>query len=97
MIIRIVRMHFTEAGLGEFLGIFEENMRAIRGMPGCSHLELLRDIDDPLTFTTVSHWDDLKYLNAYRQSDLFGKVWGRVKTLFSQRSTAFSVEKYIEL
>jgi quinol monooxygenase YgiN len=90
-------MHFTEAGLDEFLVIFEKNMRAIRSMPGCCHLELMRDVDDPLAFTTVSHWADPKSLNAYRQSDLFGKVWGRVKTLFSQRSTAFSVEKYLEL
>jgi heme-degrading monooxygenase HmoA len=66
-------------------------------MKGCRHLELLKDIDDPLTYTTLSHWDDTESLEAYRKSELFGKVWGSVKSLFSERSQAFSVEKYIEL
>ena len=97
MVIRIVRMHFTEAGVEEFLQIFRDNMQAIRGFDGCGHLELLKDIDDPLTFTTLSHWRDSGCLDNYRKSELFGRVWGSVKTLFSERSQAFSVEKYIEL
>ena len=97
MLIRIVRMHFTEAGVEEFLDIFRKNMHAIRSFPGCTHLELLVDGDDPLTYTTLSYWDDAGSLEAYRKSQLFGSVWGSVKTLFSERSQAFSVKKYIEL
>ena len=97
MLIRIVRMHFTEAGVGEFLQIFEKNMNAIRSVKGCSHLQLLKDVDDPLTFTTLSYWDDSQSLDNYRKSELFGSVWGSVKTLFAERSQAFSLEKYIEL
>jgi heme-degrading monooxygenase HmoA len=97
MLIRIVRMHFTEAGVGEFLEIFEKNMKAIRNVDGCSHLQLLKDVDDPLTYTTLSYWDDSKSLDNYRKSELFGIVWGSVKTLFAERSQAFSLEKYIEL
>lgn len=97
MLIRIVRMHFTEAGVGEFLQIFEKNMKAIRSVKGCSHLQLLKDVDDPLTFTTLSYWDDSQSLDNYRKSELFGSVWGSVKTLFAERSQAFSLEKYIEL
>ncbi|HMP99838.1 MAG TPA: antibiotic biosynthesis monooxygenase [Cyclobacteriaceae bacterium] len=97
MLIRIVKMHFTEAGVEEFLQIFKENQQAIRNFPGCSHLELLKDADDPSSFTTLSYWEHSDHLEAYRKSELFGKVWGQVKTLFSQRSIAFSLEKYIEV
>lgn len=97
MIIRIVRMHFTDAGVEEFLEIFNASKTAIRNFPGCSHLQLLKDSDDPNTYTTLSYWDSPLSLENYRKSDLFGSVWGRVKTLFAERSQAFSLEKFIEL
>jgi quinol monooxygenase YgiN len=90
-IIRIVRMHFTEAGVEEFLSIFEQNREKIRSFPGCTHLDLLRDADEPNTFVTLSHWDSQDNLDAYRRSELFASVWGRVKTLMSERTQAFSV------
>lgn len=97
MIIRIVRMHFTEAGVDEFLEIFHANKQSIRNFPGCTHLQLLKDYNDPQCFTTLSHWENPVDLEKYRQSELFGSVWGRVKGLFSERSQAFSLEKFIEL
>ncbi|MBL7833303.1 MAG: antibiotic biosynthesis monooxygenase [Cyclobacteriaceae bacterium] len=97
MITRIVRMHFTQAGVEEFLQIFEANKLAIRNFPGCTHLQLLKDADDPLVYTTLSHWNREADLEAYRKSPLFGSVWGRVKTLFSERTQAFSLVKFIEL
>ena len=90
-------MHFTEAGVDEFLAIFEANKVAIQNFEGCTHLELLKDMEDPFTYTTLSYWDGPQYLEKYRQSELFAKVWGRVKTLFSERTQAFSLEKFIEL
>ena len=97
MLIRIVRMHFTEKGVEEFLEIFNKHKLAIRNFPGCSHLQLLKDADDPLCYSTMSHWDEPSSLENYRQSELFEKVWGRVKTLFSGRSQAFSLEGFIEV
>jgi heme oxygenase (mycobilin-producing) len=97
MIIRIVRMHFTEAGVEEFLEIFNANKIAIRNFPGCTHLELLKDAEDAFTYTTLSHWQDEKSLESYRKSELFSAVWGRVKTLFAERTQAFSLKKFIEL
>lgn len=90
-------MHFTEAGVEEFLEIFNANKEAIRNFEGCSHLQLLRDQDDPTVYTTLSHWESGENLENYRKSELFGKVWGRVKSLLSERTIAFSLEKYIEL
>ena len=90
-------MHFTEAGVAEFLEIFNKNKVAIRNFPGCTHLQLLRDTNDETVFTTLSHWADEASLDAYRKSELFGSVWGRVKTLFAERTQAFSLKKFIEL
>jgi len=97
MVIRIVRMHFTEAGVDEFLEIFNANKTAIRNFAGCTHLELLKDADSEFVFTTLSHWQDERSLENYRKSELFSSVWGRVKTLFAERTQAFSLVKFIEL
>ncbi|MGC4021205.1 MAG: antibiotic biosynthesis monooxygenase family protein [Cyclobacteriaceae bacterium] len=97
MIIRIVRMHFTEAGVDEFLQIFDKHKEAIRHFPGCSHLQLLKDANDETIYTTLSHWDKVDSLENYRKSELFGQVWGRVKTLFSERTLAFTLERFIEV
>lgn len=90
-------MHFTEAGVQEFLEIFNANKIAIRNFPGCTHLELLKDAEDDTVYTTLSHWQDEPSLENYRKSELFASVWGRVKTLFSERTQAFSLRKFIEL
>ena len=90
-------MHFTEAGVQEFLEIFNTNKIAIRNFPGCSHLELLKDAEDDSVYTTLSHWKDEQSLENYRKSELFASVWGRVKTLFAERTQAFSLVKFIEL
>ncbi|MBX2963800.1 MAG: antibiotic biosynthesis monooxygenase [Cyclobacteriaceae bacterium] len=97
MLIRIVRMHFTEAGVDEFLQIFDIHKEAIRNFEGCNHLQLLKDLKDSNTYTTLSYWKDEESLNRYRKSELFSNVWGRVKTLFAERSQAFSLQKFIEL
>jgi len=90
-------MHFTEAGVDEFLQIFNKHKEAIRNFPGCSHLQLLKDAEDETIYTTLSHWDKEESLENYRKSELFGQVWGRVKTLFAERTQAFSLKKFIEV
>jgi heme-degrading monooxygenase HmoA len=97
LIIRVVKMHFTDAGVAEFLEIFNQNKVAIRNFPGCSHLELLKEAGDDTVFATLSHWDNELSLENYRKSELFASVWGRVKTLFAKPTQAFSFEKIIEL
>ena len=91
MIVRIVRMHFTASGVGRFLSIFRANEEAIRNFPGCRYLELLKDVDNDLNYTTLSHWKDDDSLEAYRKSDLFASVWPGVKPLFRERPQAFSL------
>ncbi|HEY4655327.1 MAG TPA: antibiotic biosynthesis monooxygenase family protein [Cyclobacteriaceae bacterium] len=97
MIIRVVRMHFVPDAVDEFLDIYERTQAAIQNMDGCSHLELMRDTDDPNVFITVSHWENSRYLDDYRKSELFKNVWRRVKVHFSQPADAFSMEKYFDV
>ena len=97
MIIRIVRMHFRAENVDLFLEIFHANKELIRKVNGCTHLELLKDMNSPLTYSTVSHWESPEDLERYRQSELFRRVWGRVKPLFSSPTQAFSLTKVVEL
>jgi quinol monooxygenase YgiN len=97
MIVRIVRMHFQEEGIGKFLEIFQKHKASIRNVPGCTHLELLKDINHPNVYTTLSHWQHNGDLEAYRNSELFKGVWEQVKSLFSDPPQAFSLEKFIKL
>ncbi|HEX7015084.1 MAG TPA: antibiotic biosynthesis monooxygenase family protein [Cyclobacteriaceae bacterium] len=94
MIVRIVRMYFIPDAVDDFLDIYERTEAAILNMSGCSHLELMRDTEQPNVLITISHWESTAALNNYRKSELFKSVWRRVKTLFSQPAEAFSMERY---
>ena len=91
MLIRIVRMSFEPALVPAFLALFHATEQRIRQQPGCRHLELWQDADNPATYCTHSHWDDATALDAYRQSALFGEVWPVTKRLFAAPPVAFSV------
>ena len=90
VLLRIVRMTFRPDGVTEFLSIFDESAARIRSFPGCHHLELWQDLDDPNAFTTYSQWDDDRALDAYRKSDLFTSTWARTKVLFAAPPTVSS-------
>ena len=70
MIIRIVKMTFAQEHIGTFQKLFEGWKPKIRSFPGCSHLELLHDRDDPRVFFTYSHWNVVSDLEAYRVSEV---------------------------
>lgn len=93
MIIRLVKMTFLAGKEKEFLQIFENTKHLIQNVEGCSHLELLRDSDNPQIFLTCSHWNSAKHLENYRNSELFNKVWSQVSVLFSKKAQAWSTEK----
>ena len=98
MIIRIVRMTFREDAIDDFLTIFNDSKLQIRSFPGCRHLELHRDADDPRIFCTYSHWESQEDLDTYRNSSLFGEVWPATKRLFDDSPIAFSntMEQVVE-
>ena len=94
MLIRIVRMTFKPEERENFLMLFEEVKGKIRHFPGCTHLELLEDYNDPNIFSTYSYWEDEADLNAYRHSGLFAEVWANTKSKFAAKPIAFSQKKY---
>lgn len=96
MLIRIVRMTFRPEAVAEFEAIFNDSKTRISAFPGCQHLELLRDLDQPTIFCTYSHWDGPAALEAYRQSEFFKTTWTKTKGLFGEKAVAFSVERVEE-
>ena len=95
MIIRIVKMTFEPDKVEDFLKIFDTSKQYIRNMPGCSHLELLNDINSPTVFFTYSHWQSENDLMNYRNSQLFAGVWSKTKILFAAKAEAWSVRSLL--
>lgn len=91
MLIRLVRLPLAPAHVSNFLQLFRQAEERIRQQPGCQHLELWQDADQPHTYCTYSHWDDAAALDAYRRSTLFGEVWPATKRLLAAPVQAFSV------
>lgn len=86
-------MSFHPDKVEDFKSIFRENWKLIAGFEGCSHVELLQDKQSGNIFFTYSIWKDESYLEKYRNSELFGKVWGRTKVLFNDKPQAWSVDE----
>lgn len=93
MIKRIVKMIFREESVETFLhDVFEHSKDRIRAFPGCRHMELLRNLQQPNILFTLSYWDDEAALEAYRQSELFQTTWAKTKVLFAGKAEAWTVE-----
>jgi heme-degrading monooxygenase HmoA len=93
MLVRIVKMSFSENSINNFLNTFENNKNKIKNFKGCQLLELYRDKKDPTVFFTYSYWDSESDLEQYRQSELFKTVWSQTKPLFNAKPEAWSVDK----
>lgn len=93
MMTRIVKLTFAEKHIHDFLKVFDENAHLIRGFSGCKSMILLREKENGNVFFTYSIWDEENDLELYRKSELFGKVWGKVKPYFSARPEAWSCHK----
>lgn len=93
MITRIVKMSFRPEAVPEFHELFFETVEKIKGAKGCKDVALFSDCEDPCTLFTVSSWESIDDLNAYRKSDLFTATWSRTKPLFAQKAEAWSLER----
>ena len=90
MLIRIVRLTLRPESVADFLILFRQSEGRIRQQPGCQHLELWQDADQPHVYCTHSHWDSAAALAAYRGSTLFGELWPATKRLLAAPALAFS-------
>ena len=52
MVIRLVRMHFHDEYVEQFLRLYQQAQPMIRSQPGCRSLVLVRQTDDPTAFAT---------------------------------------------
>lgn len=92
MIKRLVKMTFKPGHIEEFKALFDSKKELIAAVEGCKHVELLQDVNNACVFFTYSLWEDLKYLEAYRHSELFKGVWASTKVLFDAKPEAWSTE-----
>ena len=86
-------MSFKPEHVEAFKTVYRENWTAIKSFKGCQHVELLQATASQNLFFTYSIWDSEEHLNAYRNSELFGKVWGRTKVLFNDKPEAWSLDE----
>lgn len=91
MIIRIVKLSIAPEVISQFKREFDSVSGQIRNFNGCSHLELLEDINVPGLLFTYSYWDDEKSLQIYQQSELFKSTWSKVKPMFNAKAEAWSL------
>ena len=86
-------MSFHPDKVDEFKKLFSTNRHLIAGFEGCSFVELLQDEQHSNVFFTYSHWQNESYLEKYRNSELFEKVWGKTKLLFNAKPEAWTVKE----
>ncbi len=91
MITRVVKMVFRSDAKEEFLAVFNANKQFIAGFEGCQSLQLLHEKSRPEVFFTLSVWESEDHLNRYRDSKLFGEVWGKTKVMFAEKPEAWTL------
>lgn len=94
MLIRIVKLHFQEDKIEDFLSFFETVKQKVNTFPGCNGMKLLRDLNTPEIVMTYSHWENEQALDNYRTSETFGKIWPTIKPWFAEKPEAWSVYEH---
>ena len=89
---RIVKLTFELNRCDDFQSFFTEIKDQIAAQPGCFEVRLLKDQAKTGIFFTYSIWDNQASLDAYRETELFGMVWPKVKNWFAARPEAWSTD-----
>ena len=97
MIVRLVHLSLRTDQVDAFQQLFERSKHKIKATPGCLHLELIREIDHPAKFSTLSRWDSVSALDAYRNSAFFKETWALTKAMFAERAVAQSYHVVSEI
>ncbi len=87
---RIVKLTFEPDFIPGFLEMMEEYKAKIANSEGCVSLKMLRGGELNNIIFTYSEWEDEKYLNTYRNSELFKEVWSKTKLGFIEKPEAWS-------
>ncbi len=92
MILRLVKMKFKPEEAANFIVFFDTIKDEIAAMPGILNVKLYQDDMDENTFFTHSTWLNVSSLEAYKRSELFGRVWPATKKLFAEDAMAWSLK-----
>ena len=92
MLTRIVKITFQEDKLADFFTHFEGVKWKVASFPGCEGMKLMQDIKNPCIVMTYSQWESEEALNNYRDSELFGELWPKIKPWFAAKAEAWSVD-----
>lgn len=84
-------MKFRRENIEEFKALFYEIKASIEGQPGCHSVELMIDINDESRMFTYSIWDSESLLDAYRDSEIFKKVWPKTKSFLAEKPEAWTL------
>jgi quinol monooxygenase YgiN len=95
MITRIVKLHIDENKVADFIAIYESSKSFIQNSSGNISVKLVKDIHQENILFTISEWNCEEYLNNYRNTEFFAKVWSQVKTLLISKTDAWSLEEII--
>jgi quinol monooxygenase YgiN len=96
MLTRIVKLHFQEDRIDDFLTHFETIKWQVAQFLGCHGMKLLRGKNDPFLVFTYSKWENEEALESYRTSELFQTLWPKIKPWFDQKPEAWSVETHFD-
>lgn len=96
-ITRVVRLSFEPNKITEFVELFNQSKPVISNFDGCLDVSLYQDHDYPNVMYTLSKWQSIESLEAYRQSDFFKITWRKTKMLFNDSPKAFSLKSFTQL
>lgn len=91
MLIRVVKMQFDPDFITDFKILFKTVNEKIANFEGCKGVKLLQHETELNLFFTISNWENPKYLENYRNSDLFKTTWAKVKPNFIVKAEAWSL------
>ncbi|WP_236978647.1 antibiotic biosynthesis monooxygenase [Membranihabitans maritimus] len=89
-LIRIVNLYFHGEYSSTFVDKFEEYKPKLLEHEGCLGVKLYNECNAVGDFVTISTWSNQKYLDIYRESQLFRTMWSSIKPYFRKEAKAIS-------
>ncbi|MCU0387570.1 MAG: antibiotic biosynthesis monooxygenase [Chitinophagaceae bacterium] len=90
---RVVKLTLASEHIDDFKQIWTGHKAAIAGMEGCISLQAYQDHKEPNIFFTISQWESEHYLDNYRYSEFFKKLWSTVRPMFTAKAMAHSLTR----
>ena len=83
-------MTFKKNRADEFLDFFETIKDEIKKFKGCRYIAMFKDERLENVFAFYSAWDTKEYLEDYRKSSFYRRIWTQTKSYFDAPPSAWS-------